>query len=436
MLKKGRAKNLFVFSMLLSSFVLMGCGPSAQTGTGVTQVKVSFWGTPEEIDIITQSISDWQARHPEIKIVFEHTPYTGYASKILTRIAGGAAPDILATEVDYFVTFASKGVLEDLTPYAEADPEGYKKGDFFPQIIERFTYKDKLLALPRDIAPFACVFYNKKLFDAAGIPYPEDDWNWSDLLRIARELTKKDANGRVTQYGFYGWAWQNFVYGNGGSFVDDVQHPTKVMLGDPKAVAGLQFYADLSNLYGAMPSPVAFSNFGMGADQMFANDRIAMFLSGIWEVPMFRNYNLSWDVAMFPKGPDGKRAFGTGGTGYAILKSSKHKKEAWEVLKALTGPQGQERFAKRGLAQPARITVAEGPAFAGDAQPPANKKMLNQAVKYVVFSPFHPEWREIEAKIIKPKLDLVFNGNKKAEEVIKDIVAEADEALKKEMRGR
>ena len=167
--------RLFVYSVLLTSFVFSGCGAGPRND-GKTGVKVSFWGTPEEIDIITQALSDWQKEHPEIKVVFEHTPYTGYTSKILTRIAGGAAPDIIATEVDYFVTFASKGVLEDLTPYVDQDPSGFRKDDFFPQIIDRFTYDGKLMALPRDIAPFACVYYNKKLFDAAGLPYPTDDW--------------------------------------------------------------------------------------------------------------------------------------------------------------------------------------------------------------------------------------------------------------------
>ena len=97
----------------------------------------------------------------------------------------------------------------------------------------------------------------------------------------------------------------------------------------------------------------------------------------------------------------------------------------------MTGPQGQAQFAKRGLAQPARIAVAKGPDFAEDSQPPANKKMLNKAVDYVVFSPFHSDWREIEAKIIKPKLDLVFNGDKKASEVVEEIVTEANAILQK-----
>lgn len=406
---------------------LSGCG-QAGVSDGTTPVHVAFWGSPDEIEIITESLKEWQAAHPQIKIVFEHTPYTGYDSKILTRIAGGAAPDIIATEVDYFVTFASKNVLEDLAPYAAEDTV-FSKDAFFPSILGRFTVDGKLLAIPRDVAPFACVFYNKKLFDEAGIPYPSDDWTWDDMLRDARALTKKDANGRVTQYGFYGWAWQNFVYGNGGALVDNVEKPTKSMLDDPKSVEGLQFYSDLMNLYNVMPSRVALSNLGMGIDLMFSSGRLAMFLSGIWETPGLRNYNFDWDVAMFPKNPKGTRAFGSGGSGYAILKTSKHKKEAWEVIKALTGPKGQEQLAKRGLAQPSRVDVASGPSWAQDPAPPANKKMLNEAVKYLTFSPFHPRWREIEEKYLNPELDLVFNGKQSAADAAQKVAPKMTEIL-------
>ena len=84
-------------------FALICCALAAcssENKSGVTEVKVAFWGSPEEIQIISNSISDWQTAHPTIKVVFEHTPYAGYDSKILTRIAGGAAPDIITTEVD------------------------------------------------------------------------------------------------------------------------------------------------------------------------------------------------------------------------------------------------------------------------------------------------------------------------------------------------
>jgi len=424
--------KLFWNILLIGVLTFTGCGPAAQQD-GVTAVKVAFWGSPEEIDIITHSIKDWQEAHPNIKIVFQHTPYTGYDSKILTRIAGGAAPDIIATEVDYFVTFATKNVLEDLTPYAQQDGE-FSSDVFFPTILERFTYNDSLLAIPRDVAPFACVFYNKDLFDEAGIAYPNDDWNWDDLLRTARALTKKDANGRIVQYGFYGWAWQNFIYGNGGALVDDVQNPRSTRIDDPKTIEGLQFYSDLVNLYHVMPTPVALSNLGMGIDLMFASGRLAMFLSGIWETPGLRNYNFNWDIVMFPKNSQGIRAFGSGGSGYAILKSSKHKKEAWEVIKALTGPAGQSQLAERGLAQPSRIDVAEGKAWALNALPPSNKKMLNEAVNYIIFSPFHTRWREVQEKYLIPKLELVFNGKRTAAEVAHELAPVINRILQSSKR--
>ena len=246
-------------ALLLCGLALAGCG-KAKKADGVTEVKVAFWGSPDEIDIITHSIKDWQEAHPEIKIIFEHTPYTGYDSKILTRVAGGAAPDIIATEVDYFVTFASKNVLADLNPYIAAESTGFSKADFFPSILNRFTVDGRVYAIPRDVAPYACVFYNKDLFDRDGVPYPIDDWTWDDLLQKASALTKRDENGRVTQYGFYGWAWQNFVYGNGGALVDNVESPTVTRIDDPKSVEGLQFFSDLINKHGVMPTPVALAD--------------------------------------------------------------------------------------------------------------------------------------------------------------------------------
>lgn len=422
-------RNSLIRWLVLGALVFTaGCGQRPGKG-GPVEIKVTFWGSPEEIDIITHSIQDWQTAHPNIKVIFEHTPYTGYDSKILTRIAGGAAPDIITTEVNYFVTFASKGVLEDLTPFVQKDPD-FRVSDFFPQIIDRFTLREKLYAIPRDVAPFACVFYNKDLFDQSGIPYPTDEWTWDDLLQKARVLTKKDANGRTVQYGFYGWAWKNFVYGNGGALVDDVKNPTQTRITDPKTIAGLQFYADLPNLYQVAPTPVALSNLGMGVDTLFASGRLAMFLSGIWETPLLRNYKFRWDVTMFPKNNEGIRAFGTGGSGYGILRSSKHKQEAWEVIKALTGEEGQARLAERGLAQPARIAVAQSEHWATHPEPPAHKDMLNEAVKYIVFDPFHPRWREIEDKYLIPAFEQVFTGKRTAQEIAAELESKINAILK------
>ena len=406
-----------------------GCGkaPGKAEGGPVT-IKVAYWGGPEEIVIIQDLIADWQKRHPEVQVRLEHTPFSAYVSRLLTRMAGNVAPDIMAVEVNMFPGLWAKDAFRSLQPFIDRDPD-FKLAEFFPEVVSRFSVDGQVYAIPRDTAPFACVYYNKKLFDEAGLKYPTDDWDWDDLLRLSKKLTKVE-DGRVTRYGFYAWAWQNFIYGNGGRLVDDLYRPTRCLLGEPKAVEGLQFYADLMNKEAVAPTPVALGNLAMGAQQLFMTQRVAMFSSGYWEVPILRQItDFEWDVVMFPKGPRGTRAFGTGGTGYCIVKSSQHPELAWEVLKALTGQEGQERLARTGLTQPANKRVAEGPAFAQSAEPPANKAMLNRAVQYATYEPFIQEWREILELHILPELDLVFHGQKTAAEAAAVIVPKVNTLL-------
>ncbi|RKY37639.1 MAG: hypothetical protein DRP73_01420 [Candidatus Omnitrophota bacterium] len=418
------AKSILILGLIF----LWGCarGPQKQVKQ---KVRFAFWGSPEEVKIISSIIDDWEKSHPDVDVVLEHTPYGGYASKILTRIAGGDAPDVMAAEVSLFTNFWGKGVFLDLTPFIKSDSE-FSLDDFFPQIVDHFTIEDEVYGIPRDVAPFACIYYNKSLFDQAGIPYPRDDWTWDDLLEVARKLTVYDESGRVKRYGFYTWAWQNFVLSNGGSLVDDVKHPTRLILDSPQAKEGLQFYVDLIHKYKVSPTPSALINMGMGVQMMFMTGRLAMLGSGIWETPALRNIkNFDWDVVMFPQSPKGIKRFATGGTAYCILKASKHPRLAWEVVKALTSVKAMEKMASTGLAQPARISVAQGPYWAENNQKPLNKGMLNTAVKYIVFPPFHPRWREVEELYLKPELDLVFNGQKDLDSAVEKIVAEGNKIL-------
>ena len=427
-------KRAILLSLIVAvafSFSVTGCARKENLPgqTQPVEIKVAFWGAPDEVNIITDIIAKWQAKHPEIIVKLEHTPYRGYVDKLLTRIAGRAAPDIICTEVDLFVTFQTKNVLLPIDDYSKDDPE-FNKGAFYPEIIRRFTVNGKLYALPRDTAPFACVYYNKKLFDEAGIPYPKDDWDVNEMLDKARRLTKFDADGRVIRYGFYAWAWQNFVYAFGGSLVDDVRSPARCTLDSKASLEGLQFYADLINKYKVHPSATAMTDLAMGVQGMFATGRLAMFSSGIWETPGLRKaQGLYWDVAMFPKGPGGVRGFGTGGSGYCILKSTAHPKEAYQVIKALTGKEAEMILAETGLAQPAIVEIAEGPHWLDGDLPPKNKKMLNEAMKCVVYSPFNAAWQEAQELYINPEFDLLFSGKKTAAATVKSFIDKVNKLL-------
>ncbi len=430
-MKSGLRRFLSMFIILVFFIQIAGCAPKEPAGSSKkVTIKVAFWGSPEEIEIITTTIKNWQRSHPEIQVKLEHIPFGGYTSKILTEIAGKAAPDIIAAEVNMFVAFADKNVFLDLKPFIEKDT-AFDLKEFFPEVVDRYTVKGKIYAIPRDTAPFACVYYNKKLFDEAGVPYPTDDWDWNDLLEKAQKLTKKDGEGKVIQYGFYSDMWPNFVLSNGGKIVNDVKNPTRCLLNSTESIEGLQFLVDLSHKYKISPTPNTFRNLGLGVIQMFMMQRVAMFHSGIWETPIIRKVkDFNWDVAMFPKGPNGVRKFSTGGTGYGILQSTKYPQEAWEVLKALSGDDGQIMLAESGLAQPANKRIAEGEHFAGSNKVPLNKKMLNEAVKYSAYDPFHPKWREIHDLYINPEFDLMFNGLKPVKDAVNVIVPEANELFK------
>ncbi|MBU4376065.1 MAG: extracellular solute-binding protein, partial [Candidatus Omnitrophica bacterium] len=153
--------------------------------------------------------------------------------------------------------------------------------------------------------------------------------------------------------------------------------------------------------------------------------------SGYWESNVFRDIkDFEWDVAMFPKGPSGIRRFGTGGSGYCILKTTKHPELAWEIVKLLTGEKSQIALAGIGLTQPAIESIAEGPYFAESPALPKNKAMLNEAIQYVVYEPFHPKWREINELYLVPELDLVFNGTETAKDAAMKIAPEANRLLK------
>lgn len=447
MFRSLKVQLLLVLVLAVGFFA--GCGKkSDETAVkpGQIPIKVAFWGAVEEKGIITDTVRRWEKDHPNIKVILEHIP-SAYTDKVLTEIAGGNPPDIIFAEVNVFVTFFYKNALLDLTPYLKKDKE-FKISNFFSEVVSRFTRKGKVFCIPRDTAPFACVYYNKALFKEMGVPLPKDSWNLNEFLDTAKKLTVDESGKhpgepgfnekKIKTYGYWGWSWQNFVYAHGGGLVDDINNPKICTMNSKEAVEGIQYSVDLSYKHFVSPKPDSLSNMGMSINQLFSMGRLAMFQSGIWETPNLRRVigkKFDWDVAMFPKGPKGKRAFGTGGSGYAIMNMCKNPDAAWEVVKCLAGDYGQETLADTGLAQPANKLIAKGIHWEQDTKNvPLNKGMLNEAVKYVVYDPFHIRWREAWDRYVVPQMDLINNQRVTVKEGVDKIVAKVNPLLKEDSK--
>jgi hypothetical protein len=126
-------------------------------------------------------------------------------------------PDVLGVENSWFATAAADGLLLDITKRLSAD-KSFNRSQFFPKILDRFTYHDRNYGIPYDAQPIAGFYYNKTLFDQSHVSYPTTTWSWADMMTAAQKLTKR-MGSRVVQYGLDpgDGDWRTFVYAYGGA---------------------------------------------------------------------------------------------------------------------------------------------------------------------------------------------------------------------------
>lgn len=439
-----RYQALIVRFLLLA--LLLFVPALAHAGPKNVVIRFRYWGDFKEIAIIHQTILAFERDHPGVTVHDEHVTSSGdeYVQKLLTEQAAGLTPDVIFCGGTY-TQLAGHGMLEDLTPFIKSD-KTIHLSDYYPQDVKAFTVDGKLYAIPRDIAPMGLVYYNKTLFDQARIPYPDGSWSWDyvphpergnkDFLTVAMKLTHPASGSQPATFGYAAgdssWTMDNFVYSSGGAFVDDIFHPTKLLYNDPKVVKAIQLTQDLEYKYNVSPSPVDLQSSGLGtvgAHDLFAQGRLAMYVCGIWEVPRFREEikTFDWDIAAFPAGPTGLRGVQTGWSGYGMAATSKHKREAWELITYLSGPNGLSRLAQSGLAQPAIARLANSSLWL-DGQRPKNRKLTIEEVPYGHSDIMYPEWSQVEA-LIDPKLQLVWNHSETAQQAVDQFYGPAQAKL-------
>ncbi len=379
-----------------------------------TSITWSFWGDPGELPPNDEVIAAFEAAHPEIQIKTEHAPWSSYFDRIQTEMAGGAAPDVMfLTNVP---SYAARGVLEPLDALIAAD--SFPVENFAPGSLQIFSYDGETFGFPRD-NDTTVLYYNQDLFDEAGLAYPDDSWHWADLKAAAEALTKQDDRGRTVQYGLAleKNKYPMWVNQNGGSVFDDPFNTTKFTMASPEGIAAIQFVADMILVDKSVPSFDAMNQLG-STTELFSTGRVAMVMTNAARIPTFAQAGFRWNVAPLPMGPTGIRANSLGGAGYVMSSSSKNKDAAWTFLKFVSGPEGQAIFAKSGSAVPAYISQATQEAFAAAGPEGVDRAVFISETANGQLNPQFPGWNEVEATIVTPGLDLVWNGEQTAEEAL------------------
>ncbi|HET6455993.1 MAG TPA: extracellular solute-binding protein, partial [Armatimonadota bacterium] len=217
--------------LLCLLMLLPGCGK--RTSSGQTEIVYFTRATPDQLEVWRRASKEFMRLNPDVKVRFENLPYAQYWDKLQTMNAAGVAPDIIFMESSRFAKFASSGALEDLQPYIERDGD-VNLPDFYPAALDSYRWKGDIYGLPNDIA-IGVVFWNKDLFDEAGVPYPlaldpsgKPGWTWNDYLKASKMLTFDfDEDGRIDQYGTLIGDWRHFVWQNRGEVVDNPANPAR-----------------------------------------------------------------------------------------------------------------------------------------------------------------------------------------------------------------
>ena len=360
--------------LLLAGALLGGCVRKAAQAEGVVTIHVADWGgasADERSNRINKEILDeFHRRHPKIRVQMEHMP-DAYTQKVMMTVLAGSQPDVMALDASYAAIFINNNVLEDLTPFVEADPE-MDLSVFYPNVLNIARRGKALYALPGNLTPML-MYYNKASFDRAGAPYPNGDWTWPEFRDAAERLTIRKG-GRVEQYGFNvtNWmpGWIMWIWQNGGDVLSPDGARATGYLDGPKSVEAVRFYSDFVK---DGLAPTTSQAQAMGTSN-FQAARVAMDVSGHWMIPTYKaNEMYEFDdigvVGLPRRDANSKPVTVMYESGPAMMKGSQHPQEAYAYIKFMTGPFVQRKIAEQGLGISANRHIAEEFRSKNDLEP-------------------------------------------------------------------
>jgi multiple sugar transport system substrate-binding protein len=392
-----------VTSLLL--LVLLVLSMNMSFAQDAVTLRMSVWGSLSDQEAYQARLDLAAEQFPNIKVELLYTP-DDYDQRIQTMMAGGDAPDIVQV-AEAIHGFSSRGQLLALDGLVEET--GIDLSERFGTNHLQYQYEGSQYALP-DRGGAMIVYYNRDMFDAAGIEYPTAEWTWEDFLAAAQALTIRDGDA-VSQYGFAagGWWpwWMSFIYQNGGAVLDENGAPA---FNSEQVAEALQFYNDLVYTHGVAPSPEDYANLGTNSpDPLFAQGKVAIIMTGFWNIASLRDVpDLNWDIApVWGNEARGTVAFGSG---LAITSASAHPAEAFQIIDFLTSEAAQTEIVARGQDAPANVAVLESELFLS-GETFANRDIYMEAFAEssdaIIALPLIPQWNEMQS-VMSATLDELF----------------------------
>ncbi len=266
------------------------------------------------------------AENPDIRVEVTTIPYPEYQQRLLTAVQGGNAPDVATLDQIWVAAFAEANAVVDLTDLAAQ--AGIGRAQFFGGAWDSAVFNGRLWGIPFNVDVWQFSFYNRALFEAAGVD-PASIATFGGLRAAAERLTG-DGRFGVGLFAHRGEdtvvVANSFIFSNGGEVLDA---EGKCALNRPPAVEAMRYLQDLARF-----APAGILNASSGdMRELFLNGTLAIEFWPALEQPTLLKSNLDWD---FVNGtaPEGRTPVGTfGGWNLAIFDSSPHREAAWKFVR-------------------------------------------------------------------------------------------------------
>ena len=403
---------ILMFAMLLS-FTL---------GFGVTTIKfMNFSSSGGNEKYLDQWKATFEKQNPDIKVDIETIGFGDYFTKLATVIAGGNAPDVFELNFENFSTYASKGVLYNLSKLIQQTK--YDLSIINKNALAAFQVSGTQYGLPYSFSNVVLI-YNKDLFDKAKVGYPTDKWTWTDVLNAAIKIRALGP----TIFGIYQPITFNELYKmvqqNGGSVLN--KNGTAFTLNSPENVETLQYMLDRVIKYNVMPNEAQLA--GMGDWDLFISGRLGMIVTGSWAFPTFKEKaNFDWDIAVEPGNKKKATHFFSNG-----LVMSKDTKNAEAAFKWMTFLSANKDVAITRVNAGWELPAAMYPDVIQQYKmvtPPANKQAVFDSLNYLVTPPAIVEFQKV-SDIVNKHLEAAVYGKKTAKQALDDAQAELEKTIK------
>jgi len=383
------------------------------------------WITPAEVGLergfYTQFMKDFSDRNPGTTIQVSFEAWNDYFTKLPTILASGSIPDAMHLHCSIAQDYGLRGATANLFDYLKRD--NMSKDLWFPTLVQQFVdYKTqtKLYGLPKDSASYG-FYYNKDLFDKAGVPHPKKDWTFNDFRQTAKALTIDKAGKKSGEAGFdgkniaqFGMAWsdplpsgdgmQMTAWGHAGPWYND--NYTKAFFDSPDHIDFVQQVADMRNKDRSMP----LASDALGQGDPFRNQVVAM---AVAHHSMVFFYNaekktFKFDVTNSPGGKLGQFQ-GAACSAWTLPAKAPNADKGWEFIKFLTSQEKQCEIvsAKRwGSA----IKACENNLLPADNNPASFKEILIDPLmgvskvktQVILYPPFLSDFRQVWATEYDP----------------------------------